>query len=239
MAKPWAEPGSASCWALPAVRIAQPQGQHEQQAGSDGLGAGLTPPLPLPTSRDALAQLYAAAGLAPPSVCHSPSEQSASVPSYPSSGRPSSAGEYYHLGDGSSGRRAEAMYAGQQCTSGIGAQLAARSAARRLPGSTAAGAMQQAAGRGSLGRPRSGSAAAVHAAARVKLHTAGAKAQTGARPQPAKKRADPVSKFASYQKRWEKDKFLQHGGDSKLPRRKTDGFREMFATLHAIEAARR
>lgn len=54
-----------------------------------------------------------------------------------------------------------------------------------------------------------------------------------------KKKADPVSSYQAMQKLWSKDKFLKHGGADKVPRRKSDGFREMFATLHAIEAAKR
>ena len=41
------------------------------------------------------------------------------------------------------------------------------------------------------------------------------------------------------QKLWAKDKFLKAGGDGKTLRRKTEGFRQLFSTLHAIEAAKR
>ncbi|GAB4813805.1 hypothetical protein N2152v2_000851 [Parachlorella kessleri] len=54
-----------------------------------------------------------------------------------------------------------------------------------------------------------------------------------------KKKADPVSTYQAMQKLWAKDKFLKAGGDGKIPKRKTEGFRQLFSHLHAIEAAKR
>ena len=98
----------------------------------------------------------------------------------------------------------------------------------------------------SSGRPStSGAGGSMRSAASGRGAGRAGGAAAAAAPRPAaayakpRRRADPVSSFQRMQEVWKKDKFLRAGGDSRIQRRKAEGFREMFGTLHALEAARR